>query len=197
MDEPRKLTDGERFRSAGTRHGLVALGLFLAWTAADSWYLATELMLANLLSIIMALVAGAWLASIVHEWGHFAGARLSKSYAPIVPDVRGIFMFGFNHAKNTRNQFMAMSLGGSVANWSLVLLIFFLIPMDNAGRAALLAMTFAKAVSVVIFELPILSRVMNGADSEEAIEEGLRNGSGDRGTVLGYISGAAVWLLAA
>ncbi len=197
MAETRKLTDGQRFRSAGTRHGLVALALFLSWTAADSWYLATGLMLANLLSILTALVVGAWLASIIHEWGHFAGARLSKSYAPIVPDVRGIFMFGFNHGKNTRNQFLAMSLGGNVANWGLMLLVLMLIPIDNGGRAALLAMTFAKAVSVSLFEVPIMMRVMSGADSEQAIEDGLHNGSGDRGTVLGYVSGAAVWLLAA
>jgi len=196
MVEARKLSDGQRFRQAGTRHGMVALGLILGWAAADSWYLATELFLANALSVITALVIGAWLSSIAHEWGHFAGARLAQSYSPIVPDVRGIFMFGFNHAKNSRNQFLSMSLGGSVANCGLVLLVFFFVPLDNPGRAALLAMVFAKAISVAVFEWPIALRVMNGADSEAAIEEQLNNGSGDRGTVLGYLFGAVIWFLA-
>jgi hypothetical protein len=192
----KSLSDGKRLVNAGTRHGLVALGLFLGFAAADSWYQVTGLGLASALSVITALVAGAWLSSIFHEWGHFAGARVAKSYSPIVPDVRGIFMFGFNHSKNTRNQFISMSLGGSVANWLLVIVVFTLIPMDSLGRGALLAMVFAKAVSVLMFEIPILMKVMNGADSEQAIEEGLNNGSGDRGTVFGYLTGALVWFIA-
>ena len=197
MTETKKISDLKRLKNAASRHGLVALGLFLGFAAADSWYQVTGLGLASAVSVITALVAGAWLSSIFHEWGHFAGARVAKSYSPIVPDVRGIFMFGFNHSKNSRNQFLSMSLGGSVANWLLVLMVFFLIPMDSLGRGALLAMTFAKAVSVALFELPIVARVMSGKDSEASIDEALRNGSGDRGTVLGYLSGAVVWFIAA
>ncbi|MFN3236887.1 MAG: hypothetical protein ACE37D_07495 [Pseudomonadales bacterium] len=191
-----KLSDWQRLKQAATYHGIAALGLILLWAAADTWYVVTELFIAHALSVVAALVAGAWLSSLVHEWGHFAGARLAKSYSPIVPEVRGIFMFGFKQEKNTRNQFLAMSLGGPIANWLLVLAILVFIPMDNAGRAALLAITFAKAVSVCIFEGPIISRVMSGGEPDAEIEYGLNNGSQDRGIVLGYLSGALVWLLA-
>lgn len=193
----RKLSDWQRLKQAATYHGIAALALILLWAAADTWYTVSGLFIANLLNIITALVAGAWLSSLIHEWGHFTGARLAKSYSPIVPEVKGIFMFGFNHAKNSRNQFIAMSLGGPIANWSLVLAIVFFIPMDNLGRAALLGITFAKAVSVCMFELPIINRVMNGADPETEIDIQLKNGSGDRGQVLGYLSGIMVWLVAA
>ncbi len=192
----KKLSDWQRFKQAATYHGIAALALVLLWAAADTWYTVTNLFIANLLSVITALVAGTWLSSLVHEWGHFTGARLAKSYSPIVPEVKGVFMFGFNHARNTRNQFLAMSLGGPIANWSLVIAILVFIPMDNLGRAALLGITFAKAVSVCVFELPIISRVMNGADPQTEIDVQLRNGSGDRGQVLGYLSGALVWLFA-
>lgn len=192
-----KLSDWQRFKQAAMYHGFAALALFSVWAAMDTWYLVTELNLALVLSVITALVAGAWLSSLIHEWGHFTGARLSKSYSPIVPEVRGVFMFGFNHSKNNRNQFIAMSLGGPIANWSLVIAIFLLLPMDTIGRATLLGMTFAKAVSVCVFELPIIAKVMNGGDGEAAIEAQLANGSQDRGAVLGYLSGALVWLVAA
>lgn len=192
----KKLSDWQRLKQAASYHGIAVLSLFLLWAAADTWYVVTSLTIASVLSVVMALVAGTWISSLVHEWGHFAGARFAKSYSPIVPKVTGVFMFGFNHAKNNRNQFIAMSLGGPIANWSLVLLIVAFIPMDNLGRAALLGITFAKAVSVCIFELPIISRVMNGADSEEAIEQQLNNGSQDKGAVLGYLSGLFVWFVA-
>jgi hypothetical protein len=191
-----KLSDWQRFKQAATYHGIAALALTLLWAAADTWYVVTDLTLALILSVITALVAGSWLASIIHEWGHFTGARLAKSYAPIVPEVKGVFMFGFNHAKNNRNQFIAMSLGGPIANWLLVLMVFFFIPMDNLGRVTLLAVVFAKAVSVCLFELPIISRVMNGAEPEAEIEAQLANGSQDRGAVLGYLSGTLVWVVA-
>lgn len=192
-----KLSDWQRFKQAATYHGLAVLAFFLLWAAADTWYVVTDLSLALVLSVITALVAGAWIARIVHEWGHFTGARIAKSYSPIVPEIRGVFMFGFNHAKNDRNQFIAMSLGGPIANWCLVALIFFFIPMDNLGRATLLGMTFAKAVSVCIFELPVIAKVMRGADGEEEIQTQLSNGTQDRGAVIGYLSGALVWLVAA
>ena len=75
-------------------------------------------------------------------------------------------------------------------------MVFFFIPMDNLGRATLLAVVFAKAVGVCLFELPIISKVMNGAEPEAEIEAQLANGSQDRGAVLGYLSGALVWVVA-
>ena len=193
----KKKSDWQRFKGAATIHGIAALALFLLWAAADAWYGTTGLMIASMISVIMALVAGSWLASIIHEWGHFAGARLAGSYSPIVPEVRGIFMFGFNMEKNNRNQFLAMSMGGPIANWLFVIAIFSFIPMDNLGRAALLAMAFARAVSVCIFELPIINNVMNGGDPQTEIDTRLENGSQDKGAVFGYLSGLAVLFLAA
>jgi hypothetical protein len=37
---------------------------------------------------------------------------------------------------------------------------------------------------------------MSGGEPDAEIEYGLNNGSQDRGIVLGYLSGALVWLLA-
>jgi hypothetical protein len=113
----------------------------------------------------------------------------------MVPKPTGAFIFGFNFEKNTNDQFLSMSLGGPIANWLLVLLVFAFIPMDSAGRAMLLAVTLANAISVCVFELPIVKRTMDGGDPESELNAGLSNGSGDKGKVWGYGVGALVWLL--
>ena len=193
----KKLTDGERFRQIGSAHGTVALALFAVFAATDAWVISTGLIISHVIATITALVVGAYLSTIFHEWGHFAGARLAKSHSPIVPKVtRSPFVFGFNFEKNSASQFISMSIGGPAGNWLLVALVFVFLPMDTPGRAALLAMVFAKAVSVCLFEVPIILSTMNGGDPKSELDTGLSNGSGDRGQVLGYIAGAVVWLLA-
>ncbi len=192
----RKLSDWQRFRQAGTYHGIAALALLSLFAAADTWYVTTGLMVANIISILNALVAGAFLASLFHEWGHFSGARLAKSYSPIVREVKGIFMFGFSYEKNTSNQFLSMSMGGPAGNWLLVALVFIFLPMDTPGRVTLLAMVVAKAVSVCVFEIPIILNTRNGGDPESEVNRQLSNGAGDRGSVMGYLTGAVLWLIA-
>ncbi len=189
-------SDWKRFKHVATYHGIAALALVTLWAAADTWYLATDLLIANIISILNALVAGSFLASLFHEWGHFSGARISKSYSPIVREVKNQFMFGFNFEKNNTRQFLAMSIGGPIGNWLLVILVILLVPIDNPGRVTLLAMTVAKAISVCIFEIPIILRTISGGDPQSELDTQLGNGSGDRGQVIGYIGGALLWLVA-
>ncbi|MFP6807987.1 MAG: hypothetical protein VB957_12555 [Pseudomonadales bacterium] len=194
--EKPKYSDWERFKKVAMYHGIAALALITLWAAADTWYVTTELGIANIISVLNALVAGSFLATLFHEWGHFTGARVAKSYSPIVRDVKNQFVFGFNFARNSTNQFLSMSLGGPIGNWFLVLLVLLLVPMDNPGRVTLLAITVAKAISVCIFELPIIMRTISGGDPETELNTQLGNGSGDTGQVLGYVGGALLWLIA-
>ena len=191
-----KMSDWQRFKQAGKYHGIAALALITLWAAADTWFVTTDLLIANIVSIINALVAGSFLAVIFHEWGHFAGARIAKSYSPMVREVKNQFLFGFNFEKNSKSQFISMSLGGPIGNWLLVLLVFFLLPLDNPGRVTLLAIVVARAVSVCVFELPVILRTLNGGDPQTELNNQLNNGAGDRGQVLGYFTGAALWLVA-
>jgi len=193
---PKKLTDGQRLLLAIRNHGLVLLAAVTLWAAADAWVLQSDLALASVLAFFNAFVAMTIAATIFHEWGHFIGARLARSYSPMVPDPRGKFIFGFNFEKNTKNQFLAMSIGGSVANWLLVLLVLTFIPLDSAGRIMLLAVAVARGVSVLIFEVPIMLGVMNGGEPEAELNKAETNGSGDRGQAIGYGIGALLWLVA-
>lgn len=193
--KPAKVSDRERLINAVKYHGLALLGAITLWGAADAWVQTSDLYLATIISVLNAFAAGSIISILFHEWGHFAGARFAGSYSPMVNKPTGTFIFGFNFAKNNRDQFISMSLGGPIGNWLLVLLVFTLIPMDSPGRVMLLAVTLANAISVCVFELPILMKAMDGGDPETELNAGLANGSGDKGKVWGYGIGALVWLL--
>lgn len=190
-----KVPDSERLTNAIKYHGLALLGAITLWGAADAWVQTSDLYIATIISVLNAFAAGSIMAIIFHEWGHFAGARFAKSYSPMVRKPTGTFIFGFNFAKNSRDQFISMSLGGPIGNWLLVALVFILVPMDSPGRVMLLAVTLANAISVCVFEIPILRKAMDGGDPETELNAGLANGSGDKGKVWGYGIGALVWLL--
>ena len=190
-----KVPDGERLTNAIKYHGLALLGAITLWGAADAWVQTSDLYIATMISVLNAFAAGSIISIIFHEWGHFAGARLAKSYSPMVRKPTSTFIFGFNFAKNSRDQFISMSLGGPIGNWLLVVLVFILVPMDSPGRVMLFAVTLANAISVCVFEIPVLRKAMNGGDPETELNTGLANGSGDKGKVWGYGIGALVWLL--
>ncbi len=189
-------SDRKRLKHVATYHGIAGLALITLWAAADAWYATTGLLIANIISVLNALVAGAYLAALFHEWGHFAGARIAGAYSPIVRKVKNQFMFGFSFDKNNTSQFLSMSIGGPVANWLLVLIVFMMVPMDNPGRVALLAMAIAKAISVCVFEVPIMLRTWQGGEPKAELDEQLENGSSESGQLIGYTVGTLFWLLA-
>ncbi len=197
-DRPEKApySDKKRLKHVATYHGIASLSLVTLWAAADAWYTTTGLSIANVISVLNALVAGTYLAALVHEWGHFTGARISGAYSPVVREVKNQFMFGFSFDKNNKSQFLSMSIGGPIGNWLLVLLVFLFLPMDNPGRIALLAMTIARAISVCVFELPIMLRTWQGGDPKAELDEQLENGSIESGQLIGYTVGTLLWLIA-
>jgi hypothetical protein len=104
-------------------------------------------------------------------------------------------MFNFKDELNTRGQFLSMSVGGPFANWGLFVLIFMLLPLNTWSQAMLLATTFAIAVSVSVFEFPVINAVMYGEKPAETINKRQRE-SGNTPRTVGIIAGAALWLLA-
>lgn len=189
-------TDRQRFKAVARYHGIAFLLAITAWGAADAWAQSSALLIASTVALVNAVVAGYVLSILFHEWGHFAGARWSGSYSPLVRKPDGIFIFGFNFEKNSRQQFLAMSLGGILANWLLVLLVLVLVPLDTWSRAALFAIVTAQAIAVTVFEGPIVHRVTSGADPQASLDQGLADGSGDKGKVWGYTTGVILWLIA-
>lgn len=191
----RRKRDRARLRRIGVRHAAAALAAITLWGAADIWAAETGWLLAETVALLNALFAGTVIAYLAHEWGHFAGARISGAISPVLKTPESFFMFKFKDELNTESQFIAMSIGGSVANWSLVVAIFLFLPFDTWSQAMLLATVTAIAVSVAVFEFPIINRVSYGAPTKETVAQRQRE-SGLTPRYIGIFVGAIVWLIA-
>ena len=139
---------------------LVTLGLY---AAADSWYILTGLGLALLLSIATALLVGISVSTLIHEWFHLLGARLSGG-AYHIPAKSGLFVYDWHFAENNVRQFYKMSVAGSIGGALAVLLLWYALPIVSPGRAAVLAGAVASFVFAAVIEWPVLSRTRSSGD---------------------------------
>ena len=97
---------------------LVALTL---WAAADAWHIVSEMPFAGALAVADAVLAGLLLASLTHEWGHYAGAQWTKADAPLVrPTTFSLFRYNYNFDANEPRQFQVMSVASHVATLALI-----------------------------------------------------------------------------
>ncbi len=190
----RKQRDRKRLRKIAIRHSAYVLAAFTLWGAADAWAASSGWMLASLVALLNAVFAGTAIAYITHEWGHFGGARLSGAVSPVAKEPVSFFMFTFKDDLNTRGQFLTMSAGGPAANWTLFLMMYLMLPLDTASQGLFLATIFAIAVSVSVFEFPVMRRVMYGDDPAETVSQRSRE-VGNKPRNIGIIAGALLWFL--
>ena len=194
MNEQSK-RDLARMKKVGTKHATIALAALTIWGASDYWASGSGLLLAEVITLLNALFVGIIISSIAHEWGHFSGARISGSVAPVMKKPISFFMFTFKDDINSREQFLSMSIGGPAANWVLVIGLFFLLPLETWSQGLLFATTFAIAISVCVFEIPVINSVMYGEQPGETIQRRL-NEIGNSARISGVLAGITVWLLA-
>jgi hypothetical protein len=143
--------------------------LLSLFAAAEAWATVSGLALASLLSSVDGLLVGAATAALLHEWGHFAGARLSGGHAPLKP-VAGFFpIFDFDYKNNDARAFDWMSLGGNLGDICVVLFFFFALPMTSPGAAALVAGAFGFAVFAGAIEFPVIRKARAGMTGIEAL----------------------------
>ena len=200
VDENRKEVEPDRPADAtpviklGQRDGAIALAALSIWAAADAWHAATGLGLAALLSTLDGVVVGVVLALLAHEWGHFAGARWSGGIAPTRPITSFFPIFALDLQRSDDRAFRAMSVGGNVGHWLVVLILGIFIPLDTPGRVALLAGAFGFAVSASTTEFPILQRAYAGASAAESFK-GLTGEKLRRDRWIGAAAGLALFLV--
>jgi hypothetical protein len=167
--------------------------------AADTWASVSGLALAHVVAGLNAIIAGVIISSIVHEWLHLAGARLSGAVSPALEKpVKYFFIFDFKFDENDNRQFAWMSWGGILAPWLLALVTLIALPIDSVGRAALLATFVATAVQVTLFEVPVARRASAGGDPRKelgrALKEGALKTAERRGLIVGLAVGAMLLL---
>ena len=185
--------DLPRMRRIGGWHGTAVLAALTLFGAGNMWAAESGLYIANIIALGNAFVAATVMAGIFHEWGHFAGAKLSGAIAPVrAKPVRLYFMFNFDMQNNSVEQFLWMSMGGIAANWALVVAAAMLIPLDTYAGALLFAVLVAKAVNVSYFEVPIVMRTRETGNPQNELQTQLDT-VGLKQTP-GWIVGALVWL---
>lgn len=189
--------DVARMKKIGTQHFVAVMAAITLWGAADAWAAASGWGLAWIVAMVNAVIAGVVITSTLHEWGHFAGARLSGAHAPVLEKPNNyFFMFNFDFERSDQRQFVWMSWGGILVPWLLVLATLAWVPIDNVSRAMLLAVFVSQAVAVSVFELPVVLRAQGGADPRAELGRQLKEGFLKKGRYYGYAVGALVWLVA-
>ncbi|NQZ96816.1 MAG: hypothetical protein HRU01_09920 [Myxococcales bacterium] len=176
------------------RDGAIALAALSIWAAADAWHATTGLALASLLSLANGIAAGILLDRLGHEWGHFAGARWGGGIAPTLPIASFFPIFNLDMERSPHAAFRAMSVGGNVGHWLVVLLLVTFIPLDTAGRLALVSSAFGYAVFASLTEFPVIRRAFAGAAPAESFK-GLTGAVLKRNRWLGAGAGLLLFLV--
>lgn len=174
-------------------HLLVAMLVLSMWAAADTWQAVTGFALASLLSVLTAFLAGFVLGTLVHEWGHFLGARRAGA-GYTIPGKPGLFVFNFDFARNSPSQFLTMSYGGQFGGALAVLLLWLAVPVDSAGRAMLVAGAVGGAVFAAAIEWPVIRAVRAGGNP--ATELGRIDRAVLQGSALkGFVATVLFWFV--
>jgi len=150
--------------------GIVS-ALLTLWGTADLWAESTGLGLATLVSVVNGILVGAGITGLAHEWGHFVGARLSGATAPLAPAKGFLPLYDFDFQKSEVSQFQAMSIGGHVPTWGLVLLLAWALPLDSPGRIALVSAAVGFSLFASVVEFPVMSRVSGGMAPLESLSK--------------------------
>jgi hypothetical protein len=171
--------------------GLLLLSLF---AATDTWYLITGFDIARALNAIIAVIAGAGITTIIHEWAHYAGARFAGARHTI-PGRYGLFVYDFDYEDNSLAQFNTMSLVGQLGSWLSVWLLWQSVPMDTAGRVMLVAGAVTSAVFAGMVELPVLKRAQATGEPLKELEK-IDDRVLRRSALVGITGGLLFWYLA-
>ena len=176
-------------------HFAAAMAAFTLFGAGDVWAVQSGLWLASAVSVANGLIAGVVLAYLIHEWSHFSGARLAGARSPTLKEPRSFFMFNFDMERNSISQFLTMSLGGPLGNWLLVLALWWLLPLNTAGQAMFFAAASAIAISVSIFEIPVINRTRAGGNPGKELAQRLESGALTTGRNIGIAAGVVLFLI--
>ena len=168
---------------------LILAGLAL-FGGAEAWAAASGLALAQVVAVGNALVAGWVIASLLHEWGHYAGPSWPGRWRPGQAAGFSFFRYNFDLNKNSLGQFTAMSLGGNVAHWGVFAAAFLLLPMATLAQSGFVAATFAFAVFASVIEWPIIARTRFGGLAPSKAFAHINQSFIRRHYVIGGIGGA-------
>ena len=182
----------------GQRDGAIVLAGLSLWAAADTWQASTGLAFAALLATLDGALVGYFAGRIAHEWGHFAGARWGGGIAPTRAGdsfANIITFFTFDMERSDAGAFRAMSVGGNLGHWLVVLLLATFVPLDTVGRVALLSGAVGFAISASLTEFPVIQRAYAGASPGDSFR-GLTRAKLKRNRWTGVAAGILLFVVA-
>jgi len=189
-----RATDRRRLKHVGRLHFVAAMGALTLWGAADAWAVSSGWLLAEAVAVANAFIAATVLAGIVHEWGHFSGARLSGARSPVhEKPIKYFFIFDFSFDANDTRQFLWMSWGGILAPWLVVGALLLFVPIDSVSRLTLLAVLAANPAKASLFEVPIVLRTRVSGEPRNELGKELASGGLQTATRRSWAVGAAVF----
>jgi hypothetical protein len=95
-------------------------------------------------------------AYLGHEWGHLAGARLTRSRVTGPASLRTISLFRFDSRSNDRRQFLVMSFSGFAVTAIAIAIVYGALPDGLlATRVARGGVVFLTALTIVL-EVPLV-----------------------------------------
>lgn len=181
--------------SNGLRDLAVGSGALSLWGAAETWHAVTGLWLAQAVAVIDGVLAGAVVAFLLHEWGHFAGALLSRAEITVkAPTKRALLVFDYDYHANDSRQFRWMTLGGHVGHWGALILLIIAVPMGSLSSVVLVSTAFGFVVFASVIEVPVLKDTWSGADPQQRLSQ-LSGGTLRHSAVVGILG--AVFAVAA
>jgi hypothetical protein len=143
------------------RDGAVALLLALLWRAtlqqgaphgAGPWALQLG---TGLLTVFVGY--------LLHEWGHLIGAWLAGGHFVLPATVtETMFLFRFDNVRNSRGQFISMSLGGFVSSILVVVALVLALPRNLPASWLALGLTALGVAATLIIEVPEFLGVVRG-----------------------------------
>ena len=116
------------------------------------------------------------LCYIVHEWGHFLGAKWSGIDMPLAP-YKGVTLGLFHIDDYSRRQYLWLSWGGDIGHLVVTLCAGFIyLQFPNLVSTAFLVGGIAFTVQALSVDQPIIWQVTRGANILEAAEAGTTPG---------------------
>jgi hypothetical protein len=178
------------YKNAALHFG-IAVFLYGLWATAAGWH-ADSGGWPGPVTVLAVLSGIAW-ATVIHEWFHLAGARLAGAKVSAATGY-ALLVFDFDFAANTLRQFNLMSIAGQLGSWVAVFALWWLAPVDSAGRGALIGGAVGSAVFAAGVELPPWLRSQRSGDplaELSKIDKAALTGS----AVAAVAAALPVWLL--
>jgi hypothetical protein len=97
---------------------------------------------------------------LLHEWGHFLGARAARSEMQPAASLTAVFAFSFDSQRNSLRHFLAMTFGGWLGTALAVFVAYAWLPDELLATRVARGMVLLSVLLVVVTEIPLLAKAV-------------------------------------